>query len=78
MKLLPVGSIVRLKGGNKMLMIYGSNVHNLTNKKDYNYVACFYPEGYMGSKYNVFFNNESIEQIYFSGYTMKAKDLHYE
>lgn len=63
MSLLPIGTIVLLDGGTKELMIYGKNVTNCDTNEDYDYVACLYPEGYIGDNYNVFFNHISIEKI---------------
>lgn len=30
--------------------------------------CCLYPEGNLSEKYNVFFNHNEIEEIYFKGY----------
>ncbi|WP_139904112.1 DUF4176 domain-containing protein [Clostridium thermarum] len=65
---LPIGSVVRLFGGTKKLMIYGrKQIQSGANKK-WDYVGCLYPEGNLSEKYNVFFNHNEIEEIYFKGY----------
>lgn len=63
MRLLSVGTIVMLKGGDKTIMIYGLNVVNLDNKEKYDYLACLYPEGYLGDEHNIFLNHSDIVQI---------------
>ena len=51
---LPVGSVVRLFGGTKKLMIYGrKQIQSGANRK-WDYVACLYPEGNLSEKNNVF------------------------
>lgn len=68
MVILPIGTVVRLQGGTKKIMIYGINVKNLDDGKDYDYVACLYPEGYIADAYNIFFNSGKIDKIYYYGY----------
>lgn len=42
---LPIGSVVRLFGGTKKIMIYGrKQIQSGANKK-WDYVGCLYPEG---------------------------------
>lgn len=67
-ELLPVGSVVKLKGGEKRLMIYGINQISKEDSKEYDYVACCYPEGNMGAEYNYVFNHEDIEKVNFFGF----------
>lgn len=61
---LPIGTVVLLKGGTKKIMIIGTDVIRTTDGKTYDYLACLYPEGFGGEKYNVFFNSDSISEIY--------------
>ncbi len=63
MKLLPIGTIIKLKGGSKKLMIYGRNIRHIESNENYDYLACLYPEGYIGDTYNVFFNACNISEI---------------
>lgn len=67
--LLPIGSIVRLKNGQKRLMISGV----LQSKEDeldkqYDYLGIFYPEGHIGGDFQYLFNQEDIDEIFFRGY----------
>ncbi|MBP3460848.1 MAG: DUF4176 domain-containing protein [Bacilli bacterium] len=43
-KYMPIGSVVRIKGLGKFLMIVGFNYNNNNNQK-YDYIACEYPYG---------------------------------
>lgn len=66
-KYLPIGSIVLLKGGTKKVMIYGRRQMNV-EKKVFDYVACFYPEGNISDQYNFLFNHDNIEEVIFKGF----------
>jgi hypothetical protein len=67
--LLPIGSIIRLKGGKKRLMIYGiKQVDQGDEDKEYDYVGVCYPEGNMGLNTQYLFDNIDIEELYFRGY----------
>lgn len=67
--LLPVGSVVRLKDATKRLMICGIK-QTPENEPDklYDYMGVLYPEGHLGDEYNIMFNDEDIEAIYFKGF----------
>ena len=65
---LPIGSVVCLKNGTKKIMIYGRKQIQSGSNKKWDYVACLYPEGNLSEKYNVFFNHDEIEIVYFKGY----------
>lgn len=67
MELLPIGSVVLLKDGEKRLMIYGIKQFNGEKNELYDYVGCLYPEGNMTPKYNYVFNHVDIEIVYFVG-----------
>ena len=66
---LPIGSVVKLKGGQKRLMITGFlQVEQEENKKNvWDYCGCLYPEGMITSENNYVFNHSQIEDIYFTG-----------
>ena len=66
---LPIGSVVKLKGGQKRLMITGFlQVEQEENKKNvWDYSGCLYPEGMITSENNYVFNHSQIEDIYFTG-----------
>lgn len=65
--LLPIGSVVLLKGGDKRVMICGRIQSRTGDDKIYDYSSCYYPEGIVGPDSLFFFNHDGIEKIYFLG-----------
>ena len=66
--LLPIGSVVLLKGGNKRVMITGRIQVRTGEKRIYDYSACWYPEGILSPKEMFFFDHDAIEQLFFVGF----------
>ncbi|MTW87268.1 DUF4176 domain-containing protein [Virgibacillus dakarensis] len=80
--LLPNGSIILLKGGNKRLVIYGrkqivtgegeedsqTQAEEITEQTMYDYIGVPYPEGYISQEYTYAFNHSDIIDIIFRGY----------
>ena len=64
--LLPIGTVVRLKGGKKNLMIVGILQQDDFGNK-YDYIACIFPEGYIDEETFFMFNQNDIEEIIFFG-----------
>ncbi len=50
-------------------MIYGRKQKHLESNKEYDYIACLYPEGNLRADKCVFFNNEDIAEIIHRGFT---------
>ncbi len=71
MKYLPIGSVVVLNDGTQPVMIYGRKQINSQTGKEWDYVACLYPEGNIGEEYNVFFNTNDITETLFVGFETK-------
>ena len=67
-KLLPIGSVVLLKGGEKRLMIYGRKQLDSETQNQWDYVACLYPEGNIDASHTYLFNRDQIEKVYFIGF----------
>ena len=65
--LLPVGSVVLLKGANLRLMIIGLFPLLEDKTSYYDYAGCVYPEGLIDMKTMAFFNRENIERVYSLG-----------
>lgn len=66
--LLPIGSVVLLKGGDKRVMII-CRISAPTNEgKVYDYGGCLYPEGVIDPNEIYFFDHGSIERTYFIGF----------
>jgi len=69
LNLLPLGSIVILKNGEKKLMIYGREQLAAESKKEYDYVACLWPEGNLNEEYTYLFNVSDIATVFHQGYS---------
>ena len=69
MQILPIGTIVKLKNGERKLMII--NRTPLFDDKGtvgyFDYCACLYPEG-QADQEMYFFNEDDIDEICFIGY----------
>jgi len=74
-ELLPIGSIVLLNGGDKRLMIIGVVQINPEDNEEYDYLACLYPEGFVGPEHIYLFNHEDIKSVVAEGFT---DDEHFE
>lgn len=67
--LLPVGSIVLLKGGEKKLMIDGVMQNDAGGtRENFDYLGVLYPEGHIGEGFQYLFNNEDINEVIFRGF----------
>lgn len=67
-KFLPIGTVVKLSGGKKRLMITGFGAISESNKeKIWDYSGCMYPEGFLSSKQIFIFDHEQIEEICYMG-----------
>lgn len=65
--LLPIGTVVLLKGGEKRLMICGRVSCRGDENRIYDYVGCYFPEGIIDSTTLFFFDQDAIEGVYFIG-----------
>lgn len=63
--LLPIGSVVTLKGATKKLMIIGALVQKQDADKIYDYMGIPYPEGYIDSQTMFLFMHDDVESIEF-------------
>ena len=66
--LLPIGSVVRLNGAEKRLMIFGVRQTNEQTNQEYDYIGVLYPEGNMGEEMRFLFDHSDIQEIVFTGY----------
>ena len=74
-ELLPIGSIVLLKDGEKRLMISGVLQSNPEGDGDtYDYLGFLYPEGHIGDQFQYLFNHEDIDNLIFRGYEDEERD----
>lgn len=65
-ELLPIGSVVLLKGAEKSLMIIGTTQIDDEGTK-YDYISCIFPEGYVNAETFFLFNHEDIVEVKFVG-----------
>lgn len=74
-ELLPIGSVVLLKGGSKKLMIIGLKpVKEEEPDTIYDYIGVLYPEGFISNEYNFLFNHNDINDIVFTGYNNPERE----
>jgi hypothetical protein len=66
--LLPIGSVVILKGNERYLMICGRIVCTEDNDKIFDYVGCPYPEGIAKSDNMIFFDRDAVDSVVFIGF----------
>ena len=67
-ELLPIGSVVLLKGGEKKVMIYGRKQLKKDTETIYDYIGCLYPEGNINEKFTYLFNHANINEVLHEGY----------
>lgn len=74
-KILPIGSIVRLKNGEQKIMITsrGALFNNDGVVGYFDYSACVYPYGQTDQTVH-FFNEQDIDEIYFKGYVDESEE----
>ena len=65
-QLLPIGSIINVKGTEKKLMVIGILMNN--NNVKYDYMTVPFPEGYMDQEHMYLVNHEDIDRVLFLGY----------
>ena len=67
--LLPIGSVVLLKEGQKKLMVFGIMQTDAgAENAEYNYIGVMYPEGNVGEELQFLFNHEDIAEVFHRGY----------
>lgn len=66
--LLPIGSVVQLKGLEHRVMIYGRIQRDNQTGKVFDYAGCFYPEGIQTTEKIMLFNSDDIQMIFFIGF----------
>lgn len=68
-QVLPIGTVVILKGAIKRIMIMGYQ-QSQSEKLDkvYDYIGCLYPEGFMNIEEMLMFDHSQIEHIFGLGF----------
>ena len=72
-ELLPIGSVILLKGAKKPLMIFGICQTERKNGKTFDYIGCIWPEGSIGDKTQVLFDHADVEKVIFTGMDNEAR-----
>lgn len=67
MKLLPIGTVVKLEDIEQSIMIIGRMVIS-EDKREFDYVGVPYPIGYLGDEKVLCFNNDKITEEMHKGY----------
>lgn len=73
-ELLPIGSVIRLRGAKKELMIFGLCQTAKANQKTYDYIGVVWPMGNMGDKTQIMFNHVDIEEVLFLGFDNETRE----
>ncbi|GAB6443508.1 MULTISPECIES: DUF4176 domain-containing protein [Bacillus] len=72
MKLLPIGTVVKLEGVEPIIMIIGRMVIS-ADKRDFDYVGVPYPVGYLGDEKVLCFNHDKIVEEMHRGYMTESE-----
>ena len=68
-QLLPIGSVVLLKDGQKKLMIFGiMQTDTGADNAEYDYIGVMYPEGNVGEEMQFLFNHSDVAEVFHRGY----------
>lgn len=71
-KYLPIGTIIKLKNNNRLIMIIGYTTSMKLKKfLKYDYFGCFYPIGVINLQKTIVFQHDDIEKVFFIGYNSK-------
>lgn len=68
-KYLPVGSIVKLKGATRKVVVIGFAIIEDGSSKPWDYLGCAYPIGVISNDKNLLFNIDQIEKVVSEGYS---------
>lgn len=74
-KLLPIGTVVKLEGSSKNVMITGYYSKSDDKSRIYTYNGCLYPEGFMENRF-FFFDGPQIEDVLYRGLENEELDKH--
>ncbi len=67
-KILPIGSVIKMKNSDIYLMIYGYVNHDIPiDGEKYDYFCCVYPTG-VGSEKAIAVQKDKIDKVIFIGY----------
>ena len=64
--LFPIGTVVKVKGAEKDLMVIG--IMQRSEKGMFDYLGVLFPEGYLDEEHVYLFNHEDIDLVEYLGY----------
>lgn len=70
---LPIGSVVKIKNEENLLMITGYMVEHENKKYDYN--VCVYPDGILSLNELLVIKKDQIEKVIYEGYKNSSYEL---
>ncbi|MBQ8534094.1 MAG: DUF4176 domain-containing protein [Bacilli bacterium] len=70
---LPLGSVVRLKGGKLRIAVIGYTPIEKGKTEVWDYLGAVWPMGVITSDNNLLFNRDQIEEVVFEGFTDSAE-----
>ena len=73
---LPIGTVVKIRGYDEPIMIYGRAQVDVATLKQYDYVGCEYPLGQKNATEGVLFNSDSIVELFYVGF-QDAEEIEY-
>ncbi|MDD7999698.1 MULTISPECIES: DUF4176 domain-containing protein [Bacillus cereus group] len=72
MKLLPIGTVVKLEDIEQFVMIIGRMVTS-ADKREFDYIGVPYPVGYLGEEKVLCFNHDKIVEEMHRGYMSESE-----
>ncbi|MDD6327667.1 MAG: DUF4176 domain-containing protein [Eubacteriales bacterium] len=67
--LLPLGTVVSIKGVDHRVMVLGyARFKEGDTSHVYDYIGCYFPEGFVGGDKTMIFDHSMIESLYYLGY----------
>lgn len=73
MELYPIGTVIRLRGATKKVMIFGVCQTEKEKGEEYDYIGVIWPEGNIGNEGQILFNHKDIEEVLFTGYSNEER-----
>lgn len=77
-KLLPIGSVVRLRDSSNLLLIIGYGPISPNGKTHYDYLATNYPFGLGSNMQAAMIDREEIAEVMYSGYVDEESSAYTE
>ena len=65
---LPIGSVVMVRQSDRRIMIIGREQKDKKTGEEFDYIACFFPEGVQESTKVLRFNKEDVILVFSLGY----------